>query len=379
VTNLTVGEGIEKAGTSLGAGLAAFGKGIGKRREEERKKSKLEQSIVESEDLIESALERLDIDPKSKEGQFIKSGSIDPKTGLVDFQKFSAGVKISDLTPEGKLAEAEGKAEDKLGIDIPTGTPRHEIGELLRKDELQKSVEKEAAVYGVFREPGESLGDLSKRSLEAKMDFAAKQATRTENEKDILEAQQVTLRGILKTSSMSNAWVDMVLEQSSLTGIPIGPALGLSMIFTDPVKFNEFEEAFTGTSNDWAASQVATHMKGSRASILMEKFKKSKPGKFSTIPSGINNLAKSYEGIISVDMAQHPQAYMPEGHEFRNVPADHNYLKSKLEMFSRDYKQGMYESIYQRASKLIPKEKIKEFNLIMSTGKMKAIRKRHNF
>jgi len=144
----------------FGAGLAKRGELIAKGIETKAKADKLAAAIAESEELAKPALERIGIDPDSKEGKFIIAGSIDSKTGDFDFGDFSDGIKLNDLTPEGKLAIAEGEAEDELGIDIPTGTPRHEIGAIRRKtkfDDIRKTKEIGEEVKAEAKESEEIL------------------------------------------------------------------------------------------------------------------------------------------------------------------------------------------------------------------------------
>jgi len=245
VTNLTVGEGIEKAGTSLGAGLAAFGKGIGKRREEERKKSKLEQSIVESEDLIESALERLDIDPKSKEGQFIKSGSIDPKTGLVDFQKFSAGVKIKEQA-QTLAQKLEAETELLIGKDIAPDTPTFEQGRL--RQEFKVSEE------------------------ERKIGLQKAKEVDVEKQKRVQQAQRDVLRANFMLLRSQENFANMVRRQKQINpNFQASRLGGFELLFSGLTGQNEFVRVFKGDLTTTAITLAKIAAPSSRPGPEFEK------------------------------------------------------------------------------------------------------------
>jgi len=310
----------------------------------------------------------------------VSSGLSTFKTGVDLISKLKEQTPLEKQTEKAQAGGAKLKDYNADGVIDMEDIGQANINLIRSQKEWEKDLEikKDAVKYGVEPMEGETTGELAKRTLDRQIEFSARKAAASQEAKDQLKAQQIQTRGQLKTSTLSNTWIDMMDKQMDITGLKPGPQMGLSMLFTDPLKLNEFEEAFTGTSNDWATSQVAVHMPGSRATQLVAMFKQSRPSKWSTVEGGVENFAASYEGIITSDMEKSPQSYMPMGHEFNAAnPDDVKLLDAKKKIFSHDYKQGMYEQVYNKNPKLLKPETIEKYGLARSSEKVQKLLQRY--
>ena len=210
---------------------------------------------------------------------------------------------------------------------------------------------------------------LGMKQAEAQISLAEKEAgipievskqISAQKGKDILKATQNTVSATLKQNVVKRVWLDLLDQENKATGWKPGIGLGMLATVKGKMKWNDFYEAFQGTSNEYAAAVARIAMPNTRAIRAIQLFKAGKPTQFSTIESGVDNMRRTYENIITTEMSRNPEEYVPG---FRNTEADRELLNAIVKRFGEMYSESMMKETYNKNPNLLKSETISKYRL----------------
>ncbi len=191
----------------------------------------------------------------------------------------------------------------------------------------------------------------------ALIDPKAKSAVESQKQKDILKASQDLVNAELKIDNTFDSWLDTVNRTMELTGAEPGIIGGSITAVLGKTKANEFYEGFVGGITEYAAAVGRIAIPGARATRIINLFKETAPGTFSSISSGIQTTVDSLRNALATDMSREPDAYIT-GYSKMNKKEQQiarKEMTKQLQQFERDTKEGLYKRAYNKNPLLVPK------------------------
>ena len=251
--------------------------------------------------------------------------------------------------------------EFRLGGAIPRVEYGEEEGSLYGKAAGQKIRNKEE-----FRRSGEFFD--AKLGIETAKEMIPVKGEEKEAEAK-LEAEQNLGRLEAAIGTNMDAWIDNISWNYDTYGVEPGGIIGgMTSKIAGMTRENPHWEGFRGSMVEYGAQNMRISVPGSRAIRGIKLFQESGPSDWSTIQSGVNNIANTMKSAIGKDVAVGVDDYIKEGFlpsDFKKLSpakkfeAKQNYLRK----VSHDYKKSFYSYMYEKNPKLVEESIINEYNL----------------
>lgn len=170
------------------------------------------------------------------------------------------------------------------------------------------------------------------------------------------------LRG--RADVVMGGFIDYIDRAHQIHGQKPGPLTGAIGTIIDPLKINEFAEAFDGMNPEYSAAVARAAIPGVRALRMVDVFSKGKPSKWSTVDSGIRNASATQKMALAGYFAANPDKITDEAGkkiDWTTNPREwNNMVKHWSDKFQKEYEDGWYFTVYQKNPDLLEPEKVME-------------------
>lgn len=180
------------------------------------------------------------------------------------------------------------------------------------------------------------------------------------------EETQYNLRNLRgRSETVMDYFLNYVDRVNQVSGGTIKPGVGTGIagLILDPLKVNEFAEAFAGSEPEYAAAVMRTAVPGMRALRGVTMFAKGKPSKWSTIESGVNNSTATQEMSLKGYFAANPEEVKDVNGktvDYKDLDKWSAEVRRIVSDFSKAYKDLWFYKVYKRNPNLL-EEKTRKY------------------
>lgn len=282
--------------------------------------------------------------------------------------------KSKVLEAAGGIADATGRPEDiaiydklrgsksinsYLDSNVSASMPITDVGgEIVSGSQQRTNIQLGSLGVGLERTPTGKLTDVGKEQLKAQAnEISQNQAVQKEvaaqDAKTASSTRQDFTNAQLKIDNTFDSFLDVAERTMEISGVGPGVLSGAITKVLGETRANEFYQGFKGGLVEYAAAVGRISMPGSRATRLINLFKKTAPTTFDTIESGIQTTADSLRNALSTDMSRNAKEYLTEEQLKLPVTKQNEILKDQLRDFESTFRNGMLKQVYKRNPDLL--------------------------